>query len=230
MHADSLSSRKATFASVGDSQTLQGRSGSVSVGSFCPGVPKVLFEHSEHLWQAWGLILNTTSPLLSSGWSFSFGLGCGVSFLGGIPHSSVDGCSATFYSFGVIAGENEHTSFQKNIYFCFIDYTKAFDCVDHTTNCRKFLKLWEYQKTLLASWEICMQVKKQLFELDMEKINWLQIGKRVHQGFIFKLFAEYVMQSARLDEAQTGIKFAGKNINNLRYADDTPLWQKVKRN
>ena len=75
-----------------------------------------------------------------------------------------------------------------------------------------------------------MQVKKQLFELDMEKINWLQIGKRVHQGFIFKLFAEYVMQNARLDEAQTGIKFAGENINNLRYADDTPLWQKAKRN
>ena len=75
-----------------------------------------------------------------------------------------------------------------------------------------------------------MKVKKQLFKLDMEKINWLQTGERVHQGFIFKLFAEYVMQNAGLDEAQTGIKFAGKNINNLRYAEDTPLWQKVKRN
>ena len=50
--------------------------------------------------------------------------------------------------------------FQKNIYFCFIDYAKSFDCVD-TTNCRKFFKRWEYQATLPASWEICMQVKKQ---------------------------------------------------------------------
>ena len=50
--------------------------------------------------------------------------------------------------------------FQKNIYFCFIDYTKAFDCVI-TTNCGKFWKKWEYQTTLPASWEICMQVKKQ---------------------------------------------------------------------
>ena len=49
--------------------------------------------------------------------------------------------------------------FQKNIYFFFIDYAKAFDCVN-TTNCRKFLKRWEYQTTLPATWETCMQVKK----------------------------------------------------------------------
>ena len=53
--------------------------------------------------------------------------------------------------------------FQKNIYFCFIDYAKAFDCVD----CGKFFKRWEYQITLPASWEICMQIKKQQLELDM---------------------------------------------------------------
>ena len=58
--------------------------------------------------------------------------------------------------------------FQKIIYFCFIDYTKAFDCVD-TTNCGKFWKRWEYQTTWPASWEICMQVKKQQLELDMEQ-------------------------------------------------------------
>ena len=58
--------------------------------------------------------------------------------------------------------------FQKNIYFCFIDYAKAFDCVDHTS-CGKFLKRWEYEITLPASWEICMQVKKQQLELDMEQ-------------------------------------------------------------
>ena len=58
--------------------------------------------------------------------------------------------------------------FQKNIYFCFIDYAKAFDCVDHN-KLGKFLKRWEYQTTLTASWEICMQVKKQQLEMDMEQ-------------------------------------------------------------
>ena len=58
--------------------------------------------------------------------------------------------------------------FQKNIYFCFIDYAKAFDCVDHK-NCGKFWKRWEYQTTWPASWDICMQVRKQWLELDMEQ-------------------------------------------------------------
>ena len=64
--------------------------------------------------------------------------------------------------------------FHKNIYFCFIDYAKAFDCVDH--NCGKFLKRWEYQTILPASWEICMQVKKQQLELDMEQTG-SKLGK-----------------------------------------------------
>ena len=58
--------------------------------------------------------------------------------------------------------------FQKNIYFCYIDYAKAFDYVDHI-NCGKFWKRWEYQTTWPASWEICMQVRKQQLELDMEQ-------------------------------------------------------------
>ena len=58
--------------------------------------------------------------------------------------------------------------FQKNIYFCFIDYAKTFNYVDHK-NCGKFWKRWEYQTTLPASWEICMQVRKQQLELDMEQ-------------------------------------------------------------
>ena len=58
--------------------------------------------------------------------------------------------------------------FQKNIYFCSIDYAKAFDCVDHI-NCGKFFKRWEYQTTWLACWETCMQVRKQQLELDMEQ-------------------------------------------------------------
>ena len=65
--------------------------------------------------------------------------------------------------------------------------------------------------------------------------DWFQIEKGVHQGCIvssclFNLYAEYIMRNARLDEAQAGIKMAGRNINNHRFADDTTLWQKVKRN
>ena len=62
---------------------------------------------------------------------------------------------------------NKEKEFQKNIYFCFIDYAKAFDCVDHK-KLLKFWKRWEYQITWPASWEICMQVKKQQLELDVE--------------------------------------------------------------
>ena len=73
-----------------------------------------------------------------------------------------------------------------------------------------------------------MQVRKQQLELDMHGTDWFQIGKGVHKGCIlspclFILYAEYVMENARLDEAQAGIKIAGRNINNLRYADDTTL-------
>ena len=73
-----------------------------------------------------------------------------------------------------------------------------------------------------------MQVKKQQLELDMEQLNQFQLGKGVHQGFIlslclFNLYAEYIMRNARLDEAQAEIKITRKNINNLRYADDTTL-------
>ena len=65
------------------------------------------------------------------------------------------------------AGSSKNQEFQKNIYFCFIDYAKAFECLDQK-NCGKFLKRWEYQTTWSASWETCMQVKKQQLELDME--------------------------------------------------------------
>jgi len=66
--------------------------------------------------------------------------------------------------------------FQKNIYFCFFDYTKVFNCVDHK-NCGKFLKRWEYQTTLPASWKICMEAKKQQLELDMEQQTGSKLGK-----------------------------------------------------
>ena len=66
-------------------------------------------------------------------------------------------------------------------------------------------------------------------------MDWFQIGKGVLQDCmlwpcLFNLYAEYIMQNAKLDEAQAGIKIAGRNINNLRYADDTTLWKKVKKN
>ena len=121
--------------------------------------------------------------------------------------------------------------FQKNTYFCFIGYAKAFDCVDHN----KFSKRWEYQTTWPAFWGICLQVKKQQLEPEMEQqigsksgTDWFQIGKGVHQGCIlspclFNLYAEYITWNSRLDEAQAGIKIVGINTNNLRYADDTTL-------
>ena len=104
-----------TCASSGDTQTLKDRSGSVSVGSLGPGAHKVLFEPSERLWQVWGLILNVILSFLQSCRGFSFALGRGVSFFGGIQCSPVDGCSAVSCNFGVLSGEDEHTSFYSAI-------------------------------------------------------------------------------------------------------------------
>ena len=98
-----------TGTSIGDTQTFKGRSGSVSVGS--PGVHKVLFEPSECLWWVWSLILNAILPLLPSCLGFSFALGCGVYFFGGIQHSPTGGCSAASCNFGVFTGEDEHMFF-----------------------------------------------------------------------------------------------------------------------
>ena len=85
-----------------------------------------------------------------------------------------------------------------------------------------------YQTTWPASWETCMQARKQQLELDMEQETGSKLGKGVHQGCIlspclFNLYAEYIMRNCGLDEAQAGIKIAGRNISNLRYADDTTL-------
>ena len=77
-----------------------------------------------------------------------------------------------------------------------------------------------------------MQVKKQQLELDMEQQTGSKSGKEYIKAVYchFNLYAEYIMRNARLDETQAGIKIARRNINNLRYADNTTLWQKVKRN
>ena len=89
-------------------------------------------------------------------------------------------------------------------------------------------KRWEYQTTWPASWEICIQVKEQQLELDMEQQTGSKSGKEYvkavycHPAYI-NLYAEYIMWNAGLDEAQAGIKIPGRNINNLRYADDITL-------
>jgi len=102
-----------------------------------------------------------------------------------------------------------------------------------TTNCGKFFKRWEYQTTWPASWEICMQVKKEQLELDMEQQTGSKSGKGARQGCIltpcfFNLHAEYIMRNAALEKAQGGIKIARRNINNLRCANDTTLMAESK--
>ena len=87
--------------------------------------------------------------------------------------------------------------FQKNIYFLFIDYAKAFDCVDHTS-CGKFLKRWEYEITLPASWEICMQVKKQQLELNMEKGTGSKLGKEyIKAVYCHSAYLTYIQSTSR---------------------------------
>ena len=120
----------------------------------------------------------------------------------------------------------EAREFQKNIYFSFIDYAKAFDCVNHNKLC-KFFKRWEY-KPLTCLLRNLYTGQEATVRTGHGTIDWFQIGKGVHQGYIlspcfFNLYAEYIMQNARLDEAEVGIKTAGRNINNLRYTDDPTL-------
>ena len=79
--------------------------------SLGPGAQKICLSPLECLWWVWGLILNAILPLLPSCWGFSFALGCGVSFFGGLQHSPIDGCSAASCNFGVLAGEDKCTSF-----------------------------------------------------------------------------------------------------------------------
>ena len=117
--------------------------------------------------------------------------------------------------------------FQKNIYFCFVDYAKAFDCVDHN-------KLWKTLKKMgIPCHLICLlrnlyAGQEATVRTAHGSTDWFQIRKGVCQDCIlltslFNLYAEYIMRNARLDEAQAGIKIARRNINNPRYADDSTL-------
>uniref|UniRef100_A0A8B9VZ58 Reverse transcriptase domain-containing protein n=1 Tax=Bos mutus grunniens TaxID=30521 RepID=A0A8B9VZ58_BOSMU len=117
--------------------------------------------------------------------------------------------------------------FQKNIYFCFIDYAKAFDCVDDN-------KLWKILKEMdIPDHLTCLlrnlyAGQEATVRTGHGTTDWFQIGKGVRQGCIlspclFNLYAEYIMRNAVLEEAQAGIKISRRNINNLSYADDTTL-------
>ena len=117
--------------------------------------------------------------------------------------------------------------FQKNIYFCFIDYAKAFDCVDHN-------KLWKILKEMGIPDHLTYLLRnlytgqEATVRTGHATTDWFQIGKGVHQDYtlspcLFNWNAEYIMTNAGLEEAQAGLKIAGRNIKNLRYADDTTL-------
>ena len=117
------------------------------------------------------------------------------------------------------------SEFQKNIYFCFINYAKALDCVDHK-------KLWKILKEIGISDHLTCLLRNRYAGQEATvrtghgTTDWFQIGKGVCQGcmlspYLFNFYAEYIMRNAGLDEIQAGIKISGRNINNLRYADDT---------
>ena len=124
--------------------------------------------------------------------------------------------------------------FQKNIYFCFIDYAKAFDCVDHN-------KLWKILKEMgIPDHLTCLlrnlyAGQEATVRTGHRTTDCFQIEKGVHQVCIlspceFNFYAEYIMRNAGLEEAQAGIKIAERNINNLRYADDTTLMAESEEN
>ena len=116
---------------------------------------------------------------------------------------------------------------QKNIYFCFIDYAKVFDCVDHNI-------VWKIHKMMGNQYHLTCLLRnlyagqEATVRTGHGTTDWFQIGKGVHQVCIlspclFNLYAEYIMKNTGLEEAQAGIKIARRNINNLRYADDAIL-------
>ena len=122
--------------------------------------------------------------------------------------------------------------FQKNIYFCFIDYTEAFDCVDHN-------KLWKILKGMgIPDHLTCLlrnlyAGQESTVRTGHGTTDWFQIGKGICQGCIlspclFNLYTEYIMRNAGLDEVQTRIKIVGRNINNLIYIEDTTLTAESK--
>ena len=124
------------------------------------------------------------------------------------------------------------TEFQRNIYFCSIDYAKPFDCVDHN-------KLWKILKEMGIPDHLTCFLRNLYADQEATvrtghgTTDWFQIGKEVCQGCIlspclFNLYAEYIMRNAGLEEAQAGIKTARRNINNLSHADDITFMAESK--
>ena len=134
--------------------------------------------------------------------------------------------------------------FQINIYFCFFDYAEAFHCVDHN-------KLWKILIKEMGIPDHLTRLMRKLYAGQETSVrighgtkDWFKIGKGVWQGCIlspclFNFYTEYIMQNARLGESQAGIKITRRNINSLRYADNTTLmaeseeelkslWKRVK--
>ena len=117
-------------------------------------------------------------------------------------------------------------AFQKYIYFCFSDYAKAFDCVDHN-------KLWKILKEMGIPDRLTCLLRNLYADQEAtvrtgHGTDWFQIGKGVRQGCIlslclFNLYADYITRNTGLDEAQAGIKISGRNINNLRYASEKAM-------
>ena len=116
--------------------------------------------------------------------------------------------------------------FQINIYFSFIDYAKAFDCVDHN-KLENSSRDGNTRQSYLPPGNL-YSGQEAAVRTGHGTTDWFQIGKGVHQGcvlspYLFNLHAEYIMRNAGLEKAQAGIKIAGRNINNLRYVDDSTL-------
>ena len=130
------------------------------------------------------------------------------------------------------AGSSKKQEFQKNIYFCFIDYAKAFYCMDHNT-LWKILKEMGIPDHLTCLLRNLYAGQEATVRTGHGTTDWFQMGKGVHQVCIlspclFNLYAEYIMTNAGLEEAQAGIKIARRNISNLRYAHDTTLMAESK--
>ena len=117
--------------------------------------------------------------------------------------------------------------FQKTIYFCFIDYANTFDCVDHNI-------LWKILKEMRMTDDLTCLLRnlyagqEATVRTEHRTTDWFEIGRGESQGCIlspclFNFYAEYITRNIGLEEAQAGIKIAGRNINNLRYADDATL-------
>ena len=132
-----------------------------------------------------------------------------------------------------IGSLKKQESSRKNIYFCFIDYAKAFDCVDHN-------KLWKILKEIEIRCHLTWLLRNLYADQEATvrpehgTTDWFQIGKEICQDCIlspclFNVYAEYIMWNASLDEAQAGIEISGRNMNNLRYADDTTLMAESRK-